>query len=157
MIILRHKLYSFKSESIDLIDLGDNLSLVKTKPTIISKILGKLSKRIREQQGLCVIYDIMLSSKNIGYIMLNKESGEEINIPWFFIDSNYQNNGYGTKALMAIIKYMRKLGYKWLTLEVPVENKQAQHIYEKLGFKYTGETIKCYDEDSLKLMKLKLK
>jgi ribosomal protein S18 acetylase RimI-like enzyme len=54
---------------------------------------------------------------------------------------------------MAIIEYIRELKYKWITLEVPVENKQAQHVYEKLGFKYTGETI----EDSLKLMKLKLK
>ena len=37
--------------------------------------------------------------------------------------------------------------------DISGESKQAQHIYEKLGFKYTGEII----EDSLKLMRLKLK
>ena len=111
----------------------------------------KLAKELKEE--------ILKEPLIVEYLRVKElvESNEEINIPWFFVDSNYQNNGYGTKALMAIIKYIRELKYKWLTLEVPVENKQAQHVYEKLGFKYTGETIKCYDEDSLKLMKLKLK
>lgn len=151
MIILRQKLYAIRSSFSDTINLGSGLKMVKADIGAIGKFLGKVSKKIKARQDNFIHYDIFLGTNKIGYIQISEDSSTEINIPWFGIDKKYQNNGYGIRVLKGLISYVKKAGFKELTLEVPMDAKPAQHIYEKLGFRYVGKPY-----DSLINMKLKL-
>lgn len=56
------------------------------------------------------------------------------------VDVNYQGRDYGTQALPLILNEMYALYGKqdiYLTLER--ENARAVHLYEKFGFRPTGE------------------
>lgn len=58
----------------------------------------------------------------------------------YMIDVDYQGRGYGTQALPLILEEMYALYGKqdiYLTLER--ENTRAVHLYEKFGFRPTGE------------------
>lgn len=43
--------------------------------------------------------------------------------------------------MKAVAKYAKSTGCKQVTLEVPGISPNARHIYEKIGFKPTGETL----------------
>jgi len=125
--------------------------MVKANIGAIGKFLGKVSKKIRSKQDNFINYEIFLGTNKIGDIQISEESSTEVYIPWFEINKNYRNNGYGTKVLKGLISHIRKFGFKEITLEVDVEDKLSRHVYEKLGFRYVGKPY-----DSLNNMKLKL-
>ncbi len=68
----------------------------------------------------------------------------------FFIDSRYQGRGYGIKAAKMILDMMRADGrYDKVYLCYIDGNDAARCMYEKLGFKLTGEA----DEDEIIMVK----
>lgn len=68
----------------------------------------------------------------------------------FFIDSRYQGRGYGIKAAKMILDMMRSDGrYDKVYLCYIDGNDAARCMYEKLGFKLTGEA----DEDEIIMVK----
>ena len=168
MIILR-KLFSFRSESPEEIDLGD-LSLRRVKDSwftrnIISFIikviikLFKISERDLRKLETVAAYNIMEGNKKIGDLNLTEISKEELNIMWIEKNKKYRGHGYAQKILRWVVEFAKERGYKILTLEVPGISPDARHIYEKLGFRETGQ-ITSPDEDvywgGLTGMKLKL-
>ena len=51
---------------------------------------------------------------------------------------NNQEKGYGTKLLKIFINFLFvKLNYNKIILDTKLNNKRAQHVYEKIGFKQT--------------------
>lgn len=63
----------------------------------------------------------------------------------FVIYEPYQNKGYGTKFLYALIQK-----YNITNLWVNADNARAIHLYEKFGFVKTEPTMyemKLYEED----------
>jgi RimJ/RimL family protein N-acetyltransferase len=51
-------------------------------------------------------------------------------------DFTKQEKGYGTKLLKMFIKYLfNELNYEKIILDTNLNNKRAQHVYEKIGFK----------------------
>ena len=63
-----------------------------------------------------------------------------------FIDKHYQGNGYGTEAAKQILDLMRAdKKYNKVILCYIDGNESARKLYEKLGFKLTGER----DEDEI--------
>ena len=62
-----------------------------------------------------------------------------------FIKTDYQNKGYGTKALIMFLFY---LFYFWnlrkVKLEVYLDNEKAIKVYKKVGFKEAGIFEKEY-------------
>ena len=57
-----------------------------------------------------------------------------------FIDERYQGNGYGEQAARLILDEMRRGGrYKKAVLCYIEGNDAARGLYEKLGFRETGE------------------
>jgi len=63
-----------------------------------------------------------------------------------FIDERYQGNGYGTEAAKQILDLMRvDKKYNKVILCYIDGNESARKLYEKLGFKLTGER----DEDEI--------
>lgn len=52
----------------------------------------------------------------------------------------HQNKGYGTQAIQEIIRLAGESGkYDFLILDYVPGNDIAKHVYEKLGFRPTGE------------------
>lgn len=58
----------------------------------------------------------------------------------YMIDVNYQGRGYGTQALPLILNEMYALyGRRDIYLTLEPENVRAVRLYEKFGFRPTGE------------------
>ena len=52
---------------------------------------------------------------------------------------NYRNLGIGSKLLDLILRHLKSLGYKRVSLGVSKENFHALHVYEKVGFEIIGD------------------
>lgn len=71
----------------------------------------------------------------------------------FFIDQRYQGNGFGCEAATQIIQMMKDDGkYDKVVLCYIEGDDAARKLYEKLGFKHTGEA----DGDEI-IMELRLR
>ncbi len=64
-----------------------------------------------------------------------------------FIADNYRNQGYGDKAVKAILSHFAAKGATALHMQVHKDNKAAIHIYEKNGFSI--KETSPWDEDFL--------
>ncbi len=54
-------------------------------------------------------------------------------------DFTMQEKGYGTKLLHMLIKFLfNEMDYGLIKLDTNINNKRAQHVYEKLGFCRAG-------------------
>lgn len=90
-------------------------------------------------------YFICLGNVVIGYtaLVFDEEILEPQKRYWLWqlmIDENYQNKGYATEALKLIINYFKKQEVSVITLSTKPNNTTALHLYQKAGFKKTGET-----------------
>jgi len=117
----------------DVIKLENGITLKKIGFGFIARFLRNF-KRFRDKQDKFVSYDIELSGKSVGYIMINEDSKEEINFVMLHINPEFRGNHYATETLKSLLRWSKKLGYKTVTLEVPGSSPDARHIYEKLGF-----------------------
>ena len=77
----------------------------------------------------------------VGFMMLDEDIDERCLVIWrIMFPQEHQNKGYGTQAIKEIIQMARKSGkYDFIALDYVPENQIAKHVYEKLGFKPTGE------------------
>ena len=137
MIIIRQKQYSYYSDGPEKIRI-ENLGLRKSTPSFLGRLICKLIKTAKENQENSLFYDIYEGNKRIGEIETFRKTRDEINIVWIGIDKKHQGQGYAQKILKYFIDYSRKLGFKYMTLEVPEISPEARHIYDKLGFFETG-------------------
>ena len=83
-------------------------------------------------------FDIYLDGLLMGFAMV-REFDEGSYFLWnYAIDSQYQNQNYGTAALIAFIDFMKD-SYKMskMTTTYIWGNEHAKHLYEKVGFKET--------------------
>ncbi len=89
----------------------------------------------------------------VGYVMVIYDYDEETyNIWHMMIDERHQGKGYGTKAVKLCIDYIKSKPFgktNDVILTCNMNNSHAIHIYEKFGFKDTGER----DDDEI-IMKL---
>ncbi len=77
----------------------------------------------------------------VGFIMLGYyEFKNQYTIWKLMIDEQYQNRGYGKKALKLAIDYLvNTFNLKAIFLGVSFQNTAAKNLYHSLGFKETGE------------------
>lgn len=87
----------------------------------------------------------------VGFMMLDEDLEERCLAIWrIMFPVEQQNKGYGTQAIKKIIQLAKDSGkYDFMIIDYSPENKIAKHVYEKLGFRPTGETNN--DEITLKL------
>ncbi len=89
--------------------------------------------------GMAMYYDI--------------DEANEYNFSQFFIDQRYQGNGFGYAAAARILQEMKNDGkYDKVCLCYLDGDDAARSLYEKLGFRPTGEA----DEDEI-VMEMKLR
>lgn len=77
----------------------------------------------------------------IGFMMLGlNEKEKEADIWRFMIAEEHQCKGYGTEAMKVAIEMIKAEDkFDHISLSYVPGNDVGQHVYEKLGFKATGE------------------
>ncbi len=77
----------------------------------------------------------------VGFMMLDEDLEEKCLMIWrIMFPVEHQNKGYGTQAIAQVIQLAKDSGkYEFLTIDYAPENIIAKHVYERLGFKPTGE------------------
>lgn len=128
---------------------GENVELHQSPKSSTAKFLARLIPSI--QRNMDAYKDYSIKSKDgtkVGTVSTNKDSDESLNIVWIGVKDKYSGNGYGQSAMRTVIDDAKKSGFRNITLEVPTNSPNARHIYEKLGFKETGEAM-LGDEDDV--------
>ena len=76
----------------------------------------------------------------VGFMMLDEDLDEKCVIIWrIMFPVENQNKGYGTAAICEIIRLAKESGkYDFVLIDYAPDNKIAEHVYTKLGFKHTG-------------------
>lgn len=79
----------------------------------------------------------------VGFTMYGKHPRTgEIWIVRLMIDHRYQGNGYGTEAMRTLINALVDADHERIYTSYVDSNSGARRVYEKLGFKSTGERHK---------------
>ena len=87
----------------------------------------------------------------VGFMMLDEDLEERCLVVWriMFPEEN-AGKGYGTDALKLIAKLAKDSGkYDFMIIQCALDNNRAKYVYEKVGFKATGDI-----EDGELVMKL---
>lgn len=80
--------------------------------------------------------------------------GDEAHITTLAVHPDLRRQHIGERLLIHDIREARRVGARWITLEVRVSNENAQNLYYKYGFKNLGVRKNYYqdnDEDALVL------
>lgn len=120
---------------------GATLTIRRQPSTRLASFLAKYNKRVLDEQQKTLICDVVHDGKKVGDLQVYKESADSLNVVWVGISKKNEGLGYGTAAMKGAIKYAQQTGCKQVTLEVPGNSPNAKHIYEKLGFRDTGEML----------------
>ncbi|MDR2044427.1 MAG: GNAT family N-acetyltransferase [Clostridium sp.] len=107
-----------------------------------------LENDIRKNQ----MYKIILNSNIVSVFVLNKEYDKEyLSAKWEYdgnnfvilhrlcVNAEYQNRGFGVKTMLCIEKHLKNNGIESIRLDVFSKNPIALKLYNKLGYKRTGE------------------
>ena len=83
----------------------------------------------------------------VGFVLFRGECDPSVDpdgwLVRLMIDKRYQGRGYGRQATEEIIRLVRdEMGCRSIGLSVVPENRNARRLYERLGFKETGESIR---------------
>ena len=81
---------------------------------------------------------IELDSVPIGEMSYSNVGNSSVEIGIKICDFDNQEKGFGTLFLKMLIEELFDMGYMKVILDTNLNNKRAQHIYSKLGFKQLG-------------------
>lgn len=118
---------------------GDKLSIYRMPPSGISKVLSRMSKNYAKDvknYPQFNFYDKSGARVGEGAFVRKKD---ELYLDWITVKTKHRGKGYASAAMKGVVKYAQKEGIKKMTLEVPGNAPDAQHIYGKLGFKLNGK------------------
>lgn len=106
------------------------------------KILGRLKQ---EQTHFYIIYYENSAAGAVRIIM--QENGDRCRISPLFVLPEYQNRGIAQQVFKIIEeRYRPKNGWE---LDTILEERRNCHLYEKMGYKKTGEYRKVNDKMTL--------
>ena len=119
-----------------------NLSLGEGQDRFVSHPIRSLAQAY-VNYNQCTPFGIYSNDTIVGYVMVIYDYDEETyNIWHMMIDEKYQGKGYGSIAIKLCIDYIKSKPFgssNDVILTCNIDNSIAIHIYEKIGFKDTGE------------------
>lgn len=77
--------------------------------------------------------------KIIGTIAIKNKGNGIAGLKRFYVDKNYRGKGYGSKLADKAINFCRKKKFKKIILDTWSNLDRAMKLYERRGFKITGE------------------
>ena len=124
------------------------LKVAKGQETYVSTVTHSLAQAwvYNESAYPFAIYE---ENEPIGFVMLGYYEMKQQYTLWkFLIDERYQNRGYGKEALRLAISWLKDTFHvKEVYTGVAFGNVVAEHLYESMGFRRTGEA----DETALEM------
>lgn len=93
-------------------------------------------------------YDIYSQDLQIGFVMVRKFDEGSYFLWNYAIDHKYQNQNYGTVALLEFIRFMKDTyDMSKMTTTYICGNEHAKHPYEKIGFLETDivNEVGCHE------------
>lgn len=86
-------------------------------------------------------FAIYAEGRPVGFMMLDEDAEERVLMLWrIMFPEEYANKGYGGQAIQKVIDLARESGkYDKMVIDYVPGNERAAHLYEKLGFRPTGE------------------
>jgi len=104
-----------------------------TEEKIIKQILEETDETTRR-------WIIEINGEASGEMNYRNKGNNVAEIGIKICDFNKHEKGYGSKLLKMFMQYLfDELKYKKIILDTKLNNKRAQHVYEKLGFKKIKE------------------
>lgn len=136
-------------------------SLTKSDTAILAQMTDQFDHNTWTQR----VFDDCLKAHYLGWVLENT-SGEtlgfmialidqyECQLMNIGIDPSYQRQGYARYLLEALIKHLKSIQVKHLSLEVRQSNTTAIALYKKMGFQEVGlrkgyYPLGCQREDGL--------
>lgn len=120
---------------------GDTFTLSPKPPNLFDKNMSKLSKGWRDRVDNGAHLRITdKDGKKIGDASFWFKGKDDIYLNWIQVKTSARGQGYASAILQSAAEHGKKTGRKRMVLEVPGNAPDAQHIYEKMGFKPTGVT-----------------
>ena len=95
------------------------------------RIKGQIKNYTDQHRVLMIEY----KGKTIGEMNYEFSDDDRCEIGIKICDSSYQEKGLGRVILTLFIEELFKMSAKTIFLTTNLNNKRAQHVYEKLGFK----------------------
>jgi len=92
----------------------------------------------------------LLDGKCVGYVSL-KNVLDESELLKIVVDGKIRRCGVATRLLQFAINALKEIGIKFIHLEVRSNNYSAISLYEKIGFKISGERKNYYNNCDAKL------
>jgi len=82
-----------------------------------------------------------ITEENFDAMLVDEDLEERSLVIWrIMFPSEHQNKGYGTKSIEKIVQMAKESGkYDYMVIDYVPENNVAGHVYEKVGFRPTGE------------------
>jgi len=96
------------------------------------EIAGRISRETDDSRRLI----LELGGRPIGEMNYGPNDEDSAWIGIKICEVNQQDHGLGKQYLSMLIRWLLEdFGYKKITLDTNLNNKRAQHVYERLGFK----------------------
>lgn len=130
------------------------LSVQDDQRRFVSDSAGILARAYAYRENRSHAFVVYNNDLPIGMAMYHDlDDWKAYDFSQFFIDQRYQGNGFGCEAATQIIQMMKDDGkYDKVVLCYIEGDNAARKLYEKLGFKHTGEA----DGDEI-IMELRLR
>ena len=86
-------------------------------------------------------FAIYSDEEPVGFMLLDEDLDERCLGIWrIMFPIEHQNRGFGSEAIGKIVQMAKESGkYDFMIIDYAPKNKIAEHVYEKIGFKPTGE------------------
>ena len=127
-----------------------NLKLTQEQERFVSHPIRSLAQAYIFYHQ-CTPFGIFHEDTMVGYVMVIYDHDlAEYNIWHMMIDAAYQHRGFGALALRKCLDYIASKPFGQsdkVVLTCNKDNPIALHLYQKFGFKETGNT----DEDEIEL------
>lgn len=107
----------------------------------------KISQKPAEASGIkfFIIKDGKEIARAFLYVMRNDIRNDIFGyLEDLFVEEEFRGQGIGTQLVNVVIDKAKQLGCYKLELNTQLENKGAQKLYKKMGFKNLGLEFKMY-------------
>ena len=128
--------YSIKTKN------GETLTLVKDKTPKLAKVLGKISKKIDENNRTSFDYSGFVNGKKVTSLSARNKGNGELNIEWADTKNSERGKGYMQATIKLGEQIAKDLGFSKMTAElIGVSPDIHKIVIEKQGWIETGKDV----------------
>lgn len=110
-------------------------------PNTVEEIEARLNFKTCDPEGMILVTD---GERPAGYNWTFRAEGPSGSTGWIAmtgVHPDYRRQGIGRTALMAGMRYLRKVGVRTIDLEVDSQNSAAMELYSLTGFRRVRQTV----------------